>query len=264
MTVEAYRGTHLGTVRLQVSVEAPGGAGRPEQNVHHRRRPRHHSPGTQRQRLPGRAVPRRSARLCRPVGDGAADWQRGLRRAASPANALDEVNAICALLGARIGDRDVLSELSAVRRPILDPRPCRHPALRLPHQFSDEAGSASPSTAAHGRQPISLRPCRRRHWSRAARWYSSMPAARRVRAHGSREMSGCGNKVLRGRAGASIGSLWSVRSSPAPHGHSPRLSTSSSSTKDNRWARHRCAPARRSSRTVRPDLAGPQRLRQAR
>ena len=91
VTVEAYRGTHLGTVRLQVSVEAPGGAGRPEQNVHHRRRPRHHSPGTavsverkQRQRLPGRAVPRRSARLCRPEGDGAADRQRGFTSCLPP------------------------------------------------------------------------------------------------------------------------------------------------------------------------------------
>lgn len=60
---------------------------------------------------------------------------------ASPANALDEVNAIRALLGARISDRDVLCELSAVRRLMLDPPGL---AVIVPfacnNTFSDEAG----------------------------------------------------------------------------------------------------------------------------
>ena len=132
----------------------------------------------------------------------------------SPSDALDEVRAIRTLLGARVGDRGILSQLSAVRELMLDPGlpsilhfACHNnfdkegSSVTLdggPWRPSDLAEAVAKTTLAAGRPLVFFNACRS---SGGISWFS--------------QMSGWASSFIEAGAGAFIGSLWAVRSSAA-------------------------------------------------
>jgi chaperonin GroEL len=132
----------------------------------------------------------------------------------SLSDAMDEVTAIRTLLGAQVGDRGIISQLSAVRDLVLDPGlpsilhfACHNnfdkggSSVTLeggPWKPSDLAEAVARTTLAAGHPLVFFNACRS---SGKISWFS--------------QMSGWASSFIEAGAGAFIGSLWAVRSSAA-------------------------------------------------
>jgi chaperonin GroEL len=133
----------------------------------------------------------------------------------SPTNASDEVGAIQKLLGAGIKDRGVLTELSAVRRLMLDPTVPGIIHFACHNTFTNASGSSiqlqggpwKPSALAVPVAKTSLASAHPLVFLNGCRTAGEIPWFFQT--------SGWAPRFLDAGAGAFIGSLWAVRSSAA-------------------------------------------------